>query len=276
MKQKQLLVLIAFLLSMVSCKDKEILHSESVLGIAAADMMSFAPPPPPPGGSDQDQYNPKLVKKGELKISSQDIEATKQCIYGFVKTCNGHVTEEKMEKNEVSSSISIELTIQASLFDQFVYKLDAGKLNIVSRNFTSEDVTMKYIDDSTRLQNKKRLEKKYLDLLSKTNDVADLLAIEGKLESVQSDIESREAQLKILNKRIAFSEFSIMIEKYDPYFDFQVRNTFSYKLKTGLIRGWEGIKVGFVFLVSIWPLYILTVIILILVRLVRKRRKNRV
>lgn len=274
MKQKHILVVFLFLLALISCKDKEPTIQDKSVNMESAEMMMIPPPPPPPGNTEQGQYNPKLVKKGELRISSENIEATKECIYGFVKSCNGYVTEEKMQKDETESSISIELTVRADLFDRFVHKLDSSKLNIVSRNFTTEDVTMKFIDDSTRLQNKKKLEKKYLELVSRTNDVTDLLAIEGKLESVQSDIESREGQLKMLNKRIAYSEFSITIEKYAPGFDFQERNKFSYKLKMGLIRGWEGIKVAFVILVSIWPLYIIAAIMVIVVTVIKRRRKK--
>jgi hypothetical protein len=276
MKTKHLLVFVIFLLVLVSCRDKSERMISKAVDSSPAEMMIAPPPPPlPPGSEEQGSYNPKLVKKGELTISSKDIEATKSCIYAIVNSCRGNITGEKMHKDELVFYIEINLTVQAGFFDRFLNRLDSAKLNIVTRNFTVEDVSMKYIDDSTRLQNKKRLEKKYLELLSKTNDVAELLAIEEKLESVQSDIESREAQLKVLNKKIAYSEFSITIEKYAPGLAFEERNIFSNRLRAGLIQGWDGVKGFMVFLLTIWPLYLFAVIIVVVVKFIVRRRKKK-
>jgi hypothetical protein len=232
-------------------------------------------PPPPPPSKNQGQYTPKLIKKGELTISSKDIELTKELVYRLAKECNGYVINENFINNDYYSSFDISLNIQASYFDLFLKKLDSSKINIVSRTFSVEDITMKYIDDSTRLFNKKKLEGKYLDLLAKTNDIKNLLEIEEKLEEIQTDIEVKENQLKLLDKQIAYSEFKIKIEKDITNLTYEDRTKFTYKLSQGIVKGWEGMKLIVIFLFSIWPLYILIALIYFVIKLIIKERKNK-
>ena len=135
---------------------------------------------------------------------------------------------------------------------------------------------MQYIDDSTRLFNKKKLENKYLDLLSKTNDIKNIIEIEEKLEEIQTDIEVKESQLKILDKIIAYSEFKIKIEKDINNLTYEDRAKFTNKLGQGVIRGWEGMKTMVIFMFSIWPLYILIALIYFATKFVIKKRKRRI
>jgi hypothetical protein len=147
-------------------------------------------------------------------------------------------------------------------------------MNIVSRTFSVEDVTLKYIDDSTRLQNKKKLEKKYLDLLSKTNDIRNILEIEDKLEEIQTDIEVKEGQMKMLNKQIAYSAFEIKIEQDIVDASYQDRKKFSYMLKQAVVRGWEGVRLAAIGLVSFWPLWVLIGVLVAAIKIFIRRRKN--
>ncbi|MEI7727346.1 MAG: DUF4349 domain-containing protein, partial [Bacteroidota bacterium] len=215
-KLRNTLLLIACLLTAISCNNKE-RYMEKAVGITMMESAGDVPPPPPPPGaksaSQEKNSSPKLMKKGELTIASNNLEATKTLIYRFVKECNGYVTNENLEKDEIFAHVEISLNVQASHFDVFLKLLDSAKINIVSSTFSVEDVSMKYIDDSTRLQNKKKLEQKYRELLSRAKDMKDLLEIEEKIEEIQSDIEVRESQLKMLDKQIAYSEFTVKIEK---------------------------------------------------------------
>jgi hypothetical protein len=237
--------------------------------------MVSPPPPPPPPSAKQEAYSPKLVKKGALSIASRDIESTKTVLYGFVKACNGYVTNENLVRNEFCNYYDISLNIDASRFDRFLQMLDSSGMNIVSRTFSVEDVSLKYIDDSTRLQNKKKLEKKYLELLSKTNDIKSILEIEDKLEEIQTDIESKEGQMKLLEKQLAYSEFTVKIERDIVNLSYDDRTKFIYKIKEGIVRGWEGMKTMLVALVSLWPLFVIIALLIAGIKaMIRRRRKH--
>jgi hypothetical protein len=118
------------------------------------------------------------------------------------------------------------------------------------------------------------LEKRYLELLSKTKDVKDLMEIEGKLEEIRADIEVKENQLKIMRKQVNFSAFSITINKQNNSLSWEKTNTFAYKICNGLAEGWEGIKSFCVFIITIWPVYFLLGLLYWVIKHFVKRRKK--
>lgn len=130
------------------------------------------------------------------------------------------------------------------------------------------------MDDSTRLQNKKKLQKKYLDLLSRATDMKSTLEIEEKSEEIQTDIEVRESQVKVLERKINYSQFFIKIEKDYGFLKQEEKNKFTYKISQGLHYGWEGIKNSIVFLILIWPLYVLLAILILVRKYYKRRRAN--
>ena len=234
-------------------------------------------PVPPPLPSETGQYNPKLIKKGYMTISSSDIESTKKLIYVFLSKCNGYVVSENLEKSEYESYYQVHLNIQAKSFDTFVQLIDSAQLTIVSRSFSVEDVSLRYIDDSTRLVNKKKLERRYLEILAKAQDIKEMLQIEEKLEEIRTDAEVREAQLKVMEKQIAYSEFDMKIEKNNKYVSSVQKEKFSYKITQGIASGWDGITTACLFLVSIWPIYLLLGFIYFLtVFFLRRIKKNKI
>jgi hypothetical protein len=240
--------------------------------------MESAVPPPPPSSSESDQsnYNPKLIKTGNLTIASNTIEETRETLYKLVKTCNGNITSENLVKSDFSTYYEIQLNVEAANFDHFLKLIDSVGLNIVSRSFSVEDISMRYIDDSTRLQNKKKLEQKYLYLLSKAADMRSTLDIEAKIEEIRTEIEVKEGQLKLLDKQVAYSDFSVRIETDNLNLSNSTRNKFTHRIGKGLSNGWYGLKEFLIFLVTIWPVYFVIAGFIYLIRyIIRRRRKNK-
>jgi hypothetical protein len=251
------------------------LEEDAVLCMMEPTSNNFSPPPPPPP-SEKGHYNPKLIKKGNMTISSTDIELTKKLVYQFLKRCNGYVVNENLEKSETESYYYIDLNIQARSFEKFIQLIDSAKLNVVSRSFSVEDVSLQYIDDSTRLANKKKLENRYLEILSKAKDIKEMLQIEEKLEQIRTDAEVREAQLKMIDKQVAYSSFTLKIEKSNNELSSAQKEKYSYEVTQGISKGWNGFKAGIVFLISIWPIYLLFAFIYFALKFILKRRKTKV
>jgi hypothetical protein len=272
--KKSEIILIGLLAMMSSCRDHLNYDRASPMEITKSVDFAMNMSPPMLASTVQDKYNPKLIKKGSLVISSVNIEQTKNLIYDFVKRCKGKIISESLEANDPYSYYQIVLNVDASLFDKFFILIDSAKLNITAKTFSTEDVTMVYIDNTTRLENKKKLEKRYLELLSKTKDIKDMLDIEEKLEGIRSDIESRESQMKVMDKQIAYSEIHLKLEKKSINLTYYEKNKYSYKLLQGLASGWQGIKSAMIFLFSIWPLYFLAFGVYYLIRFLRNKRKK--
>jgi hypothetical protein len=273
-------ILFLLFFALISCSQSQkekVVFSTVAPSMEMADMTASesAPPPPPPPSSNGTSYQPKLVKKGEMTISTDNIEATKSLIYKFVNQCQGYVTEEKLTKGYGWNVYEVSLNIAANHFDHFLQLVDTAKMNVTEKNFSVEDVTLKFIDDSTRLSNKKKLEQRYLALLAKAGEMKNILEIEEKLEEIRSDIEVREGQLNLLRKKVAFSTFTIKIVKETNPVSYEEQNKFSYKIKSALSAGWDGLKSFAVFLFLIWPAYFAILVLYPGMRWWIRRRKRK-
>ncbi len=80
MKTKLLFISTICLILIISCNKKSGYQSDLMV-MAPQEFSSPPPPPPPPSVSLKEEYAPKLIKKGDLTISSSDIESTKKQIY---------------------------------------------------------------------------------------------------------------------------------------------------------------------------------------------------
>jgi len=80
--------------------------------------------------------------------------------------------------------------------------------------------------------------------------------------------------MKVMEKQIAFSEVHITIEKRIVNVTFDEKNKYSYKLKQGLLSGWQGIKSTIIFLFSIWPFYLLIILCYFIIRYVKNKSKK--
>ena len=237
------------------------------------------PPPPPPAEVVQKEkgkaspYGTKLIKKGDITIASANIETTKKLIYSYLKSYGGYVESENLVANDPNSYYELTLNIQAANFEKFVEILDSAKLNIVSRSFSVTDVTLQYVDNATRLENKKKLEKTYVELLSRTKVMKDILEVEEKIESIRADIDAAEGQMRALDNQIAYSAINIRINKNVTNITFAAKHKYLYQLGQSVADGWESVKSFIDFLVSIWPLYVVFGLLYWGIKVWRRRRK---
>lgn len=268
---------IFFIFLILSACNKENNYNVKSVSCALASISESVQPPPPPGEyRDNPENQTKLIKTGNLKIIAKDIETIKLKLNEILLNCKGTITYESLTKNETESSYSLLYSVPANNFDKFTHLIDSLNLNIAEKTYKVSDVTLKYIDETSRLNNKKKLEKTYTDLLTKATSIKNIIDIQEKIEEIRADIESREEQLKTLNNKIAFSEFDITLETPQKEKKLNSRkneNVFS-RFTDAITSGFSSIIDSFIFLISIWPIYILLFILFLIFRYYRKKHKK--
>jgi hypothetical protein len=100
--------------------------------------------------------------------------------------------------------------------DQFFPALERleGLGEVRSRNVGSEDVSERFIDLEARLRSSLREEESLLNLLSRANQVSEVLTIERELSRVRAEIERLQGQLNFLERRVELATISISL--YPP------------------------------------------------------------
>lgn len=199
----------------------------------------------------------KITKQGDIQFEASDLPQTRKLIVKAVTQAGGYVAEDNQSKDESTGRIQyiLKVRIPSKNFDTALNAISGTADRIDSKNVRIKDVTTEYIDIKSRLDNKKKLETRYLALLNKAGKMDDILQIENKLTEIRSDIESTQGQLNYLNTQVAYSLLDITF--YSKYVIAQHGDGFAYKFKSAIAGGWDFLQNLFFALIGAWPVIIL-------------------
>jgi hypothetical protein len=241
--------------------DQEVLteKTENIVAVEVADNKMFEPAAnsenTPETALRSIRNSPKkIIKEGSIEFETRDMNKTRKRIFTTLQKYNGYVEEDNQSTNSDVNrkEYTLKIKIPAVYFDHLIDSVSSAADKIDHKNISVTDVTTKYIDINTRLDNKKILENRYLQLLKQSSKVSELLQIENKLADIRSDIESVQGQLNYLNSQVAYSSLDITFyTQSNPAVD--KSESFGYKFSSALSAGLNSLQTLFFVLVAFWP-----------------------
>ncbi len=255
-----------FKMEMLSQKDKKIIEDEYPTSKTPNSNEEKASTKTPVN------YNRKLIKTGEIKYETDDINKSRAFLETLVKKHHAFIANERSNNFTAELNQNLAIRIPFENFDAFVSDLSTSVSKFDFKNINVQDVTEEYIDIQSRLKAKYKLEESYLALLKKALKIKDIIAIEKELNYVRSDIESMEGRLRYLKDQVSLSTLNItMYKKLE--IKYQNKKGFFSKLFYNFQSGFDGLLQLFLGLVSIWPMLLIFSLIIFLIRKWWKKRK---
>ncbi len=200
----------------------------------------------------------KVIKKGNISFSSENLDATEVVIKTALSANGGYISEETANEDNYQASRKLVVRIPATQFDIFLKDISdkAGKLE--SKNITTEDVTTEYLDLTVHIRIKKALEERYYELLQQCKTMDAIIQMEKQLNEVRTDIETAQGRLNYLSGLTSFSTLTITF--YAPEAQPVVaKNGFFAKVGKSFASGWNFILNFIIGLVRIWPFFVFIV-----------------
>jgi len=210
----------------------------------------------------------KFIKNGRVVFKTDSISNTKALITQLVKEHKGYISSENVSKDYKRVNQYLTLRIPADQFDSFLNELSKGVKEYDEKSVNISDVTERFYDLTSRLKNKRQLEKRYLQILNKAKTVKEILDVEREIGKLREDIESAEGRLKYLSSQISLSTLNITFYK-EIKKEIEESNSFVEAFKSGI----EAIKNFILYLISIWPFVILLFISYLVIRRRTKKKK---
>jgi hypothetical protein len=276
MKSRLLIALLFF--AVLSCKKGEDAASEDV-SIQAIKLAPLAKAESTEVAGNSDSSNPrdksteqKIIKNGNLKFETSNLETTYKQIKTAVKKEGATIQNDSEGKDYGTIYRRITIRIPSENFDVFIKEISSGVDYFDNKEISAQDVTEQYIDIDARLKAKKKLENRYLELLSKATKMSEMLAIEAQLSAIREEVEAKEGQLRYLQSQISLS--TVTIEFYKTVAE-ESGVTISYgaKIWNAFKSGFYGISSFFLSLLEIWPFIIIATTLFYFIRK-RFKKKN--
>ena len=271
---KQIIISLAIFVFITGCGNSADKMGEE---FAAMTDEAYMEPAPPPGASrfgaepQEIQVERRIIKESWIRIEVDKYSEALVEIKGMVSKHNGYINQENESSTDYSLNNNLSIRVAAEDFDVLVEELIGVAVKVDNKSINARDVTEEFIDIEARLNTKREVEKRYLDLLKDAKTITDILAVEEKLRIIREEIESKEGRLKYLSDQVSLS--TIHLDVYQKL-TFEPGFKFFKKIGTALKGGWKGLLKVLVGLIYVWPLLIIVTGVLIWLGRRRRRRKK--
>ena len=234
------------------------------------------------GGGTAVQTSQKLIRRVNIDAETEDLEALLPSLLEQVAKLDGYVENQEFYNGSSYSSYryrnaNLTIRIPAQNLDGFIQQVKDVS-NVVSYNESQEDVTLTYVSTESRIKALETEQERLLELLSKAENMSDLLEIEARLTDVRYELERVTSQLLVLANKVDYATINLSIEQVKVYTEVEEQTVWQ-RISTGFKQNLQDIGENaqdfFVWLVTYSPQLVLWgVIIFVAVTLLRRKMKR--
>jgi hypothetical protein len=219
----------------------------------------------------------KIRKSGSISFQSQNLDKDYAQIKSLMPRYKAYIENENQSNDQYRRNYQLSIRVEGAYFDSLLNAISSLAWRVEFKNATTDDVTERYYDLKTRIENKKALEQRYRELLAKANDIKDVLEIEKNINEVRTDIEMMQGQFNYLSSQIQYSSLDVQFYEELPYaLNPTQKKGFGNRIANALANGWNGLLTILVGLVTLWPFYLVGIGIFLLISYLRKKGKKNV
>lgn len=171
------------------------------------------------GGEDSDGgdngYSPvapaelQIIKTGDVSIRVGDVFEGVGAVRALATEMGGYVGSS--QTHDSRSGATLTLRIPAARFEDTLERLRSLGDEVLNEVTREEDVTSAVVDLDARITNLRASEETYRTLLSRTERIEDILAVQTRLDEVRGQIEQLEAEAAYLEEQAELSTLSVTL-----------------------------------------------------------------
>lgn len=225
----------------------------------------------------------KWIVTVNLSAETEDLDALTAALDQQISALGGYVEDQHVYNGSTYSSrryrsASLTIRVPAEDADSFTDQV-SGLANVVSKEKSLEDVTLRYVATESRLTALETEEARLLELLAQADNMTDLLEIEERLTDVRYELENTASQKRLYDNQIDYATIYLSIQEVQEYTPVE-EPTLWERISGGFMDSLKGLGEGavdlLVWLIVCSPyLVVLAVVILCLVLLVKRIRRKR-
>ena len=203
-------------------------------------------------------WDKKIVKNATVKLEVKNYQSFNELLHGNIKRFGAYIAQEEQNQTDYKIENAITIKVPVEQFDDLIGTISGGEQKLIERKITSEDVTTQVIDARSRMEAKKQVRLKYLDLLKEAKNMEEILNVQREVNGIQEDIEAANGRIEYLSHSAAYSTINLT---YFQVLDASAKNEGQISYGTKMWRsfkvGWHWVGELLVGIISIWPLFFL-------------------
>ena len=206
-----------------------------------------------------------LVRTADVRLRASRHAQAVARTRALVAEAGGFVGEEASQRYDDRVETLLTLRVPAARFDALLAAVSALDGEVVSRSVAVEDVTRQVADVEARLQAKRAAEAQYLALMDRAGSIEDVLAVQVRLQQVREEIESAEAQLRVLRDGVALGTIRLTVFEASAAGITAGPGWFA-RAGRAVAAGWDGVLEVALGLLAVWPLFLIGAVVAVALR----------
>ena len=215
----------------------------------------------------------KIIKTALLAFETKNIAATHKSILDLAIQNKGFVQNDNSGKSYNRIYRNMVIRIPSEKFQVFIDDISKGVSYFDQKDISRQDVSEEFVDLEARLKAKRELENRYLELLKQAKNVKEMLEIERELSKIREEIEAKQGRLQFLQNRVSMS--TVNLEFYTLTSETGITQSYGQKMINSLKAGWDGISMFFLGILSLWPLFLIVLLVIFVIKRLFKRNKKK-
>lgn len=203
------------------------------------------------------QDDRKLIKTAHLQFETKDLKQTASTLRKLSSQYAGFISDEQLEERSGSHWSQVQIKVPSQHFDALLVSISGQVEKFDRMEVSSQDVTEEYTDLQARIATKKKVEQRYLEILSKAKTIEEILKVERELGSIREGIERAEGRIRYLSTRASMSTMNVSYYEVVPVSALKEQPGFLTNLVDALENGVDLLKGLAIGLASIWPLLLI-------------------
>jgi hypothetical protein len=201
-------------------------------------------------------WNKKIIKTASINVEVKNYKAFNELTHQNIKRFGAYIAQEEQSQTDYKIENVVTIKVPVAQFDDLVASLTADDHKLLEKKISSEDITTQIVDTKSRMEAKKQVRSRYLDLLKQAKNMEEILSVQNEVNGIQEDIEAATGRIEYLTHSAVYSTINLT---YFQILDESAKNaeelSFGTKLWQSFKNGWSWIGDIFIGLISIWPLF---------------------
>lgn len=208
----------------------------------------------------KEDWDRRIIRTADLTVEVKDHQAFYASLRQKVRDLGGYIASEDQAQDDYKIQNSLVIKVPVAQFDDALSGLNNGIITITQKKVSSQDVTAEMVDTRSRLESKKKVHKRYTELLSSAKNMEEMFAIEREVNQIQENIEAADGRLNYLGHAAAYSTINLTyFQMLNPVMKENDSPGFGTKLRESFASGWHWIGGILLGLISIWPFLVLVI-----------------
>ncbi len=159
-------------------------------------------------------WDKKIIKTANIALELKDYASYNTNIHKSIKNFGAYIAGEEQSQTDGGIENTMTIKVPVEQFENLLSSFSGEGIKIIQKKITTEDVTGEVVDTRARIEAKKQVRNRYMDLLKQAKNMKEILEVQEEINNTQEAIESGTGRVTYLTHGSTYSTVNLRYFQY--------------------------------------------------------------